>query len=65
VNASYGDDIPAIPNSSAPAAPVTGLLAPGDRRSGIYAFRVPQVQADTLVVEVQHSGSENIVLIQL
>jgi hypothetical protein len=65
VNASYDGGTPAIANTSPVTSPLSDLLAPGDRRDGVYAFRVPPKQAGSVRVEIQHNASANIVVIQL
>lgn len=65
INASYGDGVPAIRNSSAPGATLSGSLAPGDHRSGVYAFRVPDDEQTSLLIDVHHGGYPNIVLVDV
>lgn len=65
VNASYDGGTPAIANTSPVTSPFSDLLAPGESRDGVYAFRVPPKQAASVQVELQHFASANIVVIQL
>lgn len=65
VAASYGKDVPAIPNGNDPADPLVGTLAPGAHRSGVYVFRVPKAEADSLVVSVQGSFSSNTLVFEV
>lgn len=65
VNASYDGGTPAIANTSPVTSPFSDLLVPGDRRDGVYAFRVPPKQAGSVQVEIQHNASASIVVIQL
>lgn len=64
VNAYYGGGTPAGSTAGAPAAPAAGPLAPGETKRGVYVFQVPRAQAGSLVVEVNYSGSPNVVLIR-
>ena len=63
VNAYYGDRTPASPSSSAPSAPAAGLVQPGGTGSGVYAFQLPTEQVPSLMVEVNYSGSADVVLV--
>jgi hypothetical protein len=62
VNAHYGGDVPAPPNVI-PGDPLRGRVAPGARATGQYGFRVPEDQASTIVIDVQHSGAPNLVVV--
>ena len=64
VNSSYGSGPPAVATESKPAAPLSGKLPPGQTSQGVYAFLVPRNATDSVVVEVDYSGSSNIVLIR-
>lgn len=52
VNASYGKNVPAVPSSSPPNAPLTGSLEPGKTARGTYVFRVPPTGVKTVRIEV-------------
>lgn len=58
VSAVDGDGVPAIGNTSDPAEDLTGSLAPGARRSGVYVFRVPN-GIESLLVSAQAGFSAN------
>ena len=62
VNASYGSGTPAVPNTSAPADPVTGSLAPGRSAQGTYVFALPKSGAATLRVEIASGQARNVVV---
>jgi len=62
INAHYGDGTPAPPIMVAGDA-LAGLLAPGERKSGQYGFRVAQGQEATVVVDIQHSSAPNLVVV--
>lgn len=64
VNAYSGGGTPASANSSAPAAPATGSLPPGESRKGVYVFQVSREDATSLVVEINWNGSPDVVLIR-
>jgi hypothetical protein len=64
VTASYGQGTPASPTDSGGAAPLTGMLAPGDAADGTYVFLVPAAQSSTLRVEVSSDESPNIAVFQ-
>jgi hypothetical protein len=64
VNGYYGDGVPAAASSADPAAPATGGLPPGGTGSGVYAFLVPEDGTGSFVVEVNYSGSANVVLVR-
>ncbi len=61
VTASYGDGTPAIVNRSEPAADLAGSVEPGGTAKGVYVFRAPADQADTMVIEVQSGTQPNVV----
>ncbi|MGZ4690887.1 MAG: hypothetical protein ACXVJW_16850 [Acidimicrobiia bacterium] len=63
VNAHYGSATPATPNDGAPAEPFHGTLASGQSATGKYAFRVPKGQEGSVVVDLQHSGAPNVVIV--
>lgn len=63
VNSFYGDGIPATDNSAPPSAPVSGSLPPGESRQGVYLFQIPGDETDSVTVEINHSGSPNVVLV--
>ena len=62
VNAHYGDGTPAVPASVQQDA-LTGTVAPGERKTGKYAFSVPEGQNSSVVVDLQHSGLPNVVIV--
>lgn len=64
VNAYQDDRVPVGSSNSTPAAAVTGSLAAGDTKQGVYVFQVPPETAGSLLVEINFSGSENVVLVQ-
>ncbi len=64
VNAYFDDAVPATGNSAPPAAPVSGDLQPGDSRQGVYLFQLPAASIGSVVVEINYSGSPNVVLIR-
>lgn len=61
VTASYGDGTPAIVNRSEPAADFAGTVEPGGTAKGVYVFRAPADEADSVVVEVQSGTQPNVV----
>jgi hypothetical protein len=67
VNAYYGgtadDKVPAAPSDAAPAGPVSGSLAPQQTRSGVYVFQVPAGRTGSISVEVNYSGSADVVVV--
>jgi hypothetical protein len=66
VNAYYrdgADKVPAAPSDAAPAGPVSGALAPRQTRSGVYVFQIPAGQAGSISVEVNYSGSADVVVV--
>ncbi|MGC0366344.1 hypothetical protein ABH922_004328 [Rhodococcus sp. 27YEA15] len=63
VNAYYNEGLPASPGSAETAAPVGGILAPGDRAQGVYLFQIPEDGLDSTVFEVSHSDSENVIAV--
>ncbi len=56
----YGGGTPAIPSSADPAQDLSGQLAPGATATGVYVFRVPKGDADTLVIQVQSGVKPNV-----
>jgi len=62
VNAHYGDGTPAIPAALQRDA-LSGTVAPGETKSGVYAFSVPADQNSSVVVDVQHSSFPNVVIV--
>jgi len=64
VTATYGDDVPAIASSADPAKELVGELAVGKRSSGVFVFRVPDGQADSMVVSIQSAASADIVVVR-
>ncbi|UDY35502.1 hypothetical protein [Dermatobacter hominis] len=60
VTASYGDGTPAIVNKSEPTDELTGTVEPGDTAKGVYVFRAPEKEADTVVLEVQSGTQPNV-----
>jgi hypothetical protein len=64
VNAHYGNDIPASPNRGAPGPTLEGQVEPGQSKSGSYGFRVPDSVTGLITIDIQHSGSPNIVIVQ-
>jgi hypothetical protein len=63
VNAHYGKDTPASPNRGAPGPTLSGTVAPGQSKTGRYGFRVPDGPTGTIVIDIQHSGSPNVVIV--
>ena len=63
VNADYGKGIPASP-IFVPGQRLGGFLAPGQRRSGRYEFRIAKGQADTVVIDIEQSNSPNVVIVE-
>ena len=63
VNAYYGEKVPAPPSDAAPAGPVSGPLPPKQSKSGVYVFQVPAGQSGKLSVEVNYSGSADVVVV--
>ncbi len=49
-----GDAVPASPLDDPSQAPFSGSVAPGDTAQGVYVFRVPQDDRDTVTVSVGH-----------
>lgn len=64
VNAAYGHATPADPNYSDAAEPLSGMLEPGATATGSYAFRVPSDQVDSLVLDIHHATSPNVVVVE-
>ncbi len=62
VNAYYGNRTPASP-SYVPNAALSGLLAPGQHKTGRYTFRIANDTADTVVIEIEHSSTPNVVIV--
>lgn len=65
VTATYGDGVPAVASESDPADALTGSLNAGDRRRGVYVFRVPGGSPDGVEVNVQSATSPNSLLFAL
>lgn len=65
VNAEYGDGVPAIPNASIADPGLRGPLAPGASQAGLFGFRVPEDQMDSLVIDVHNSAAPNIVIVEV
>jgi hypothetical protein len=63
VTANYGKDTPASPNRGATTS-LAGQLAPGQSKSGSYGFRVPESETGLITIDIQHSASPNIVVVQ-
>ena len=61
MTASYGDGTPAIVNRSEPAKDFAGSVAPGESATGVYVFRAPADEADSVVIEVQSGTQPNVV----
>lgn len=59
LTATYGKRTPAIENTLEPSDPLTGTLAPGEDRTGMYVFRVPSDQNDTVIVTAVAGFSAN------
>lgn len=64
VNLSTKDGTPASPITTDPAAPLSGVLAPGEKRSGVYVFTVPSDALGDVSVDVLYSAGAPIVLFQ-
>ncbi len=64
VTASYGKDTPASMNRGASIPLLAGQLAPGQTKSGTYGFRVPDDAKGLITIDIQHSESPNIVIVQ-
>lgn len=62
VNATDGRGLPLVPNFMSPALPVSGVLEPGESRSGIYVFRTDR-DIDDLTIQVHHNTTPNFVVI--
>jgi hypothetical protein len=62
VNAYYGQRTPASPNY-VPNAALSGFVAPGQRKTGDYTFRIGNGDADTVVIEIEHSSTPNVVIV--
>ena len=62
VTASYAKGTPASANDGPPADPLAGRLAAGKSAVGVYFFRVPRAEVDSLVVEVSSDSSPSIVI---
>ena len=62
INAHYGDGTPAVPAAVQQDA-LNGTVAPGERKTGKYTFSVPQDQYSSVVVDIQHSGLPNVVIV--
>ena len=64
VNASHGDGSPASPNFGPPSTPFEGVLAPGEQADAVYAFRLEPNQLDSLVLDIHHDRSPNVVIVE-
>ena len=64
VNLATKDGTPASPITTDPAAPLSGVLAPGEKRSGVYVFTVPTDALGDVSVDVLYSAGAPIVLFQ-
>jgi hypothetical protein len=53
VTATYGASVPAVQTGAGPAEDFKGSVAPGSSATGVYVFRVPSADADSVVVQVQ------------
>lgn len=60
VTATYGDGTPAIVNGSEPARPLAGTVRPGKSATGVYVFRAPEKESDSVVLEVQSGALPNV-----
>jgi hypothetical protein len=65
INATYADGTPAVPHQTGPLEVFSGTLAPGERSTAAYLFRVPADQRDTLVIDVHHANEVNYVLVSV
>jgi hypothetical protein len=52
VTVSFANNVPAVPSSSAPNAPLTGKLATGKSARGTYVFRMPESAVRTVRIQV-------------
>lgn len=64
VNATVRDDVPASPNFSPPHEPFEGDLAPGESATATYLFRIDDGERPSLVVDLHHDGSPNVILVE-
>lgn len=64
VNATVRTDVPATPHFSTPYAPFEGELAPGETATATYPFRVDTADRDSLVVDIHHDRSPNVILVE-
>ncbi len=51
---------PAIVNGSEPARPLAGTVRPGKSATGVYVFRAPEKESDSVVLEVQSGALPNV-----
>ena len=66
INASHGSDAtPAIPHQTGPIEVLRGTLEPGDTASGTYAFRLPEEEMDSLVIDLHHSAAEAYMVVEV
>jgi hypothetical protein len=65
VTASYGDGTPAIINKSEPTSELTGTVEPGRTATGVYVFRAPADQSDTVILEVQSGTQPNVLRLKV
>lgn len=64
VNASYAGAKPAGDSAAPPSAPLAGRLAAGEAREGTYVFQVPEPDWRSTQVEINWSGSPNVILVR-
>ena len=64
VNLDTKDGSPASPLTTEPAAPLSGVLLPGETRSGVYVFTVPAESRAGVGITVLYSTGAPIVLFQ-
>lgn len=64
VNAFDGDRRPAPPNETATGPRLRGTLEPGARQRGVFAFRVPDGDVSSLVVEIESSDSPDVAVVE-
>jgi hypothetical protein len=62
INAHYGHGVPALPNH-VPGEPLVGMLAPGQRKSGLYEFRIAKGAENTVVIDIEHASAPNVVIV--
>jgi hypothetical protein len=64
VNLDTKDGTPASPITTEPAAPLSGVLLPGETRSGVYVFTLPAESRAGVGITVLYSTGAPIVLFQ-